>query len=141
MDRLNLLGALDAGGRRRRRFSKLGDPVLETPGTRIFDFTLGETVLATAITGGNPALQADKRKVVKLGANWQPFANTDLRFRADYVHSQIDRPSQASTGQPPALEAAFPQRFVRDDSGQLISVPICDHSISTVRPKTRCASA
>jgi iron complex outermembrane recepter protein len=35
---------------------QLGDPQLETPETRIFDFTTGETVLVTAITGGNQGL-------------------------------------------------------------------------------------
>ena len=46
----------------------------------------------TAMTGGNPDLQADRRNVLKLSANWQPFKNTDLRLRADYVHQTIDRP-------------------------------------------------
>src|SRR4029078_5069425 len=31
--------------------NQLGDPVLETPGTRIVDFTTGETVLLAAVTG------------------------------------------------------------------------------------------
>ena len=34
--------------------NQLGDPVLDTPGSRIFDFTTGQTVLVDAITGGNP---------------------------------------------------------------------------------------
>ena len=66
--------------------------MLSTSGTRIFDFVTGETVLVTAITGGNPDLLSDRRNVWKLGANWQPFAKTDLRLRADYVHQAIDNP-------------------------------------------------
>src|SRR6185437_1290431 len=66
--------------------NQLGDPVLQTPGTRIFDFATGQTVLATVITGGNPNLRSDRRTVVKLGSYWQPFQNTDLHLRADYVH-------------------------------------------------------
>ena len=89
-------------------------------------------MLATVVTGGNPALLADKRDVFKLGANWQPFKNTDLRFRADYVHSKIDHPIQGIYGPTPALEAAFPDRFVRqevcDDEGtctnQLVSADL-----------------
>ena len=103
--------------------NQLGDPELETPGTRIFDFTTGQTVLVTAITGGNPDLEADRRSVVKLGANWQPFPKTDLRLRADYVHSRIDQPISNITVTP-AIEAAFPDRFVRDASGQLVSVDL-----------------
>ncbi|HEX5257423.1 MAG TPA: TonB-dependent receptor [Sphingomicrobium sp.] len=103
--------------------NQLGDPVLETPGTRIFDFATGQTVLATAITGGNPNLQSDLRHVFKLGANWQPFENTDLRLRGEYVHQTIDRPIQNLTITP-TIEEAFPDRFVRESSGQLVSVDL-----------------
>lgn len=103
--------------------NQLGDPVLETPGTRIFDFTTGQTVLVTAVTGGNPDLQADRRTVLKLGGYWQPLENTDLRLRADYVHQQIDRPiSNLTLTQ--SIEAAFPDRFMRDDTGQLVRVDL-----------------
>ncbi len=71
---------------------QFGDPVIETPGSRIFDFTTGQTVLVNATTGGNPDLLADRRNVVKLGVNWQPSAKTDLRLRADYVHTTIQQP-------------------------------------------------
>lgn len=101
--------------------NQLGDPVLETPGTRVFDFATGQTDIVTAITGGNPNLQSDLRHVLKLGANWKPLENTDLRFRAEYVHQTIDRPIQNLT-LTPTIEAAFPGRFVRNGSGQLVSV-------------------
>jgi hypothetical protein len=104
--------------------TQLGDPILETSGTRIFDFTRGETVLATAITGGNPDLDADRRNVLKFGANWRPSSKLDLRLRADYVHSTIDRPVSSFPGPSAALEAAFPERFVRDVSGQLVSADL-----------------
>jgi hypothetical protein len=103
--------------------NQLGDPVLETPGTRIFDFVTGQTVLVTAITGGNPDLLSDRRNVVKLGANWQPLQNTDLRLRGEYVHQTIARPI-SSLIVTPTIEQAFPDRFVRDSSGQLVSVDL-----------------
>ena len=123
VDRLNLLASWsrEEGP---PTINQLGDPILETPGARIFDFTTGETVLATAITGGNPNLGADRRTVMKLGGNWQPFSKVELRLRADYVHSRIDNPIQSIFGPTPALEAAFPDRFQRDSSGQLVSVDL-----------------
>jgi hypothetical protein len=123
VDRLNFLGSWtrEEGA---PTIQQLGDPILETPGARIFDFSTGQTVLATVITGGNPDLLADKRNTFKLGANWQPLKNTDLRLRADYVHSKINRPIQGIYGPTPALEAAFPDRFVRDDNGQLVSADL-----------------
>ena len=92
--------------------NQLGDPVLDTPESRIFDFTTGQTVLVNAITGGNPNLRADRRTVVKLSGNWQPFPKTDFRLRADYVHETIDNPISNITATP-KVEAAFPNRFVR----------------------------
>jgi hypothetical protein len=115
--------------------SQLGDPVLETPGSRIFDFTTGQTVLVNAITGGNPDLQSDRRNVVKLGANWQPWEKTDLRLRADYVHTTIDRPI-SNISVTSAIEAAFPERFVRNGSGQLVSVDLRPLNFDRARKDT-----
>jgi hypothetical protein len=103
--------------------NQLGDPLLDTPGSRIFDFSNGQTVLVEAITGGNPNLKADRRTVMKLSGNWQPFAKTDLRLRADYVHQTIESPISNITATP-AIEAAFPDRFTRDSSGQLVRVDL-----------------
>ena len=102
--------------------SQLGDPILGTPDTRVFDFTTGQTVLVTSITGGNPNLLADKRNVLKIGGNWKPFEKKDLRLRAEYVRSRLDRPVSSFPGVTAELEAAFPERFIRDASGQLVSV-------------------
>jgi hypothetical protein len=114
---------------------QLGDPILETPDARIFDFTTGETVLVTAITGGNPDLLADRRNVFKAGVNWQPIKDTNLRLRADYVRSTIDRPI-SSISATPAIEAAFPERFVRDDSGQLVSADLRPVNFDRARKDT-----
>jgi hypothetical protein len=121
--------------------NQLGDPLLVTPGSRIFDFTTGQTVLVTAITGGNPNLKSDRRTVFKLGGYWQPIKNTDLRLRADFVHQRIERPISSITVTP-QIEAAFPNRFTRclvvdptigcDAVGQLLRVDLTpinfDHS-------------
>ncbi|HEX4761889.1 MAG TPA: TonB-dependent receptor [Sphingomicrobium sp.] len=106
---------------------QLGDPIIDTPGARVFDFTTGESAVITSITGGNPDLDADRRNVLKVGGNWQPFENLDLRLRADYVHQRIDRPI-SNISVTPAIEAAFPTRFVRAPctpqpcTGELLSV-------------------
>ena len=110
---------------------QLGDPILTTPGSRIFDFTTGQTAIVTATTGGNPDLQSDRRNVFKIGGNWQPFGKVDLRLRADYVHQRIENPI-SGISVTPTIEAAFPGRFVRDGTGQLVSVDLrpvnFDHS-------------
>ncbi|HVM39058.1 MAG TPA: TonB-dependent receptor, partial [Sphingomicrobium sp.] len=123
VDRLNLLASWTreegAPG-----IEQLGDPLLETPGRRVFDFTRGETALVTALTGGNPALDADRRNVVKLGANWKPLEKLDLRLRADLVRSRLRDPVSELPGASAALEAAFPDRFVRNAAGDLVRVDL-----------------
>ena len=128
IDRLNLLSSWtrEEGP---PSISQLGDPILETPDARIFDFVTGQTVLATMISGGNPDLQADRRTVTKLTANWQPFEKTDLRLRAEYVRQRIEQPITNLTVTA-AVEAAFPDRFVRaaplpgETIGQLVSADL-----------------
>lgn len=110
----------------------LGDPLLASPNVPFFDATAGRTVNVTTITGGNPDLDADRRTVWKLGGNWQPAEKLDLKLRADFVHEAIDQPQIGFPAATPALEAAFPDRFVRDAGGQLVRVDLrpvnADHS-------------
>jgi TonB-dependent receptor-like protein len=103
---------------------QLGDPLVETPGVSFFDFTTGQTVLVTTVTGGNPDLRVDTRNVLKIGGHWQPFEKTDLRLRADYVRQTIDDPQAGFPAASEALEAAFPERFVRDAGGNLVRVDL-----------------
>ena len=116
--------------------NNLGDPILTTPGTRVFDYTTGQTALVTAVTGGNPALLADSRRVWKLGANWQPWEKTDLRLRADFVSSRLTNPVQTFPGPSAALEAAFPSRFTRDTAGTLTSVDFRPVNYASARSDT-----
>ena len=90
-----------------------------------FDFKRNETVFVTTLTGGNPALDADRRNVLKIGGNWQPFEKTDLRLRAEYVRQTIDRPQASFPAASEALEAAFPDRFERDTSDCPLPGPSC----------------
>jgi hypothetical protein len=103
---------------------QLGDPFLETSGVPFFDARNGVTVPVTTITGGNPDLQADKRNVFKIGGNWQPFEEQDLRLRAEFVRQTIENPQISFPAATAALEQAFPDRFVRDASLRLISVDL-----------------
>lgn len=104
---------------------QLGDPLLETDNVPFFDAVRGETVSVTTLTGGNPALRADRRNVFKLGGNWKPSEKLDLRLRGEYVHQSIDRPQIGFPAATPALEAAFPNRFVRDlDDDTLLTVDL-----------------
>jgi hypothetical protein len=101
---------------------QLGDPVVSTPGVRVFDFVRGETVEVTRIDGGNPNLIADNRRVWKLGATVRPLGETDLSVSANYTSSRIVDAISSFPAATAEIEAAFPDRFQRDSSGRLLLV-------------------
>ncbi|HEY0148802.1 MAG TPA: TonB-dependent receptor [Allosphingosinicella sp.] len=101
---------------------QIGDPPLETPNVRVFDFRRGETVDITRLEGGNPALMADRRRVFKLGATIRPFEETDFSIRADYTDNSIRNPIASFPTATPEIEAAFPDRFTRDAEGRLLRI-------------------
>lgn len=101
---------------------QLNDPVISTPNTPVFDFATGETVLVTRITGGNAGLEAESRRVSRLGVNWQPLEDQDLRLTSTWTRTVIENDVNSFPAVTAALEAALPGRFQRDANGELISV-------------------
>ncbi len=104
--------------------NQLGDPVLVTPDTRIFDFVTGQTVLVTATTGGNPNLQSDMRNVFKLGGELAAVGRIPICDSAPNMSTRRSPTQSQSITVTPTIEAAFPDSFVRDDIGQLVSVDL-----------------
>ena len=101
---------------------QLGNPVITIPNVRTFDFVTGNEVNVTQITGGNPNLRASNRRSDRIGGNWQPFAETQLRLSVDYTRERVTDPI---TGLPPvtlASQLAFPDRYQRDGAGNLIRI-------------------
>lgn len=101
---------------------QLGNPSISTPNVRVFDFVRGETVDITRIDGGNANLISDNRSVMKLGLNIRPIKSTDLTFNMDYNKSTIRNPIASFPTATAELEAAFPDRFERDGTGQLLRI-------------------
>src|SRR5262249_11780815 len=103
---------------------QLGDPVVTTSNLSVYDQVTGETVTVSRISGGNPDLKADDRRVLKLGATLAPLstAKTKLNVTANYIHSVTRNAIGSIRGATPETEAAFPDRFERDADGTLTSV-------------------
>ncbi len=102
--------------------AQLGGALLATPGQRIFDYTTGQTVDVTTLTGGNTALKSDSRTVSKIGLTWKPLEGRDLTLSANYIASDIKNPIASFPAVTPQIEAAFPTRFTRDADGELSEV-------------------
>src|SRR5688572_31350741 len=101
---------------------QLGDPLIATSGVQVIDFTTGESVDITRIDGGNPGLLADSRRVFSLGARLQPIDDEDLIVTANYTDTRIRNVIASFPTATPEIEAAFPDRFVRDSTGRLLSI-------------------
>ena len=98
---------------------QVGAPSLLTPNARVYDFARGETVEASRIEGGNAVLSGDNHRVLKIAATWKPGWAKGLSINANYLHSRT-RDAIVSIAVTSALEAAFPDRFVRDVGGNLL---------------------
>ena len=119
---------------------QLGDPVIETQNARIFDFTTGQTVNVTAVTGGNPGLDADRRSVFKLGANF----SRSTRLISASAPTMSDRPSIARFPASPgrALHSRRPSPIASSAMAAAISSTSTSvRSISTSRAARRCGGA
>ncbi|MEO5494465.1 MAG: TonB-dependent receptor [Sphingomonas sp.] len=93
--------------------SQLGDPVITTPGVRIFDYTTGQTVSVSRTAGGNPFLLADSKHSFKLGLTIKPLDKTDLTLTANYVNTSVRNATASFPAATAQIEAAFPGRFTR----------------------------
>ncbi len=102
--------------------NQLGNPTLRTPLRPVFDFTRGETVLATVTSGGNPALVAETRRDFRLQGNYRPIENVDLLLTASYARNLSRDTSNDFPLLTPEIEAAFPGRVTRDAGGRITEV-------------------
>ncbi|GGB27776.1 TonB-dependent receptor [Sphingomonas metalli] len=102
--------------------AQLTNPVLTSPNTPFFDFTTGTTSLVTSVSGGNPALAPERRRVTTAGVALRPFAHRDLRLNIDYAATRVSDLSAELSGLTAAAQAAFPDIFTRDAAGRLVAV-------------------
>nr|WP_246352604.1 TonB-dependent receptor plug domain-containing protein [Sphingomonas xinjiangensis] len=114
---------------------QLGGPALKTPNVRTFDLARGEVVDVTQLFGGNPRLRNDERHVFRVGMNVRPLTRTDLTLSLDYVAAQVDDPIVAFPLLSPQIEAAFPDRFVRDATGRLLQIDARPVNLAASRQK------
>ncbi|MEO1044060.1 MAG: TonB-dependent receptor [Pseudomonadota bacterium] len=102
--------------------NELGDPVIITPNVPIFDFTNNQTVLAQSVTGGNADLLREEQRDVKIGLTWRPEGIDGLRVIAEFFRNRSFDTTAAFPTLTPEVEAAFPDRVVRDAAGTLVQL-------------------
>ncbi len=102
--------------------SQLGSPAIATPNVPVFDILNNETVLATVISGGNPNLPAQDQSDWAFGLIWElPFIEGGT-VSVDYFDNHSNDVTDSLPTLTPEIEAAFPDRVVRDATGQLVQL-------------------
>lgn len=90
-----------------------GDPVA------VFDLVTGQAVQVTPLLGGNPDLRAQRSDRLSASVSAGPLTKTGLFLNLSYGRNETQDGVGQLTESTPALEAAFPERFIRDAEGRL----------------------
>ncbi len=112
---------------------QLGEPAILTPNVSIFDFTTGQSVFVDRITGGNPTLAAEDRRDFKLGVNYSFGETPEVRLSSEYIRNRSNNVTSDFPLLTPEIEAAFPDRVVRDGFGNLVSIDARPVNFAEVR--------
>lgn len=102
--------------------SQLGNPAITQFNVPTFDFTTGQTVLITTVTGGNPNLLAETQRDLKLSANYDIDVLDRANILVEYYRNRSDNVTSGFPLLTPAIETAFPGRVTRNGAGQLVSL-------------------
>ena len=113
--------------------SQLGSPELVSLNVPVFDFTRNETALVTIIRGGNPSLVKETQRDIKLSANWDLPLLRRSNLIVEYFRNRSSDVTQSFPVLTPEIEAAFPDRVVRDANGQLVSIDRRPVTFDTIR--------
>lgn len=97
-------------------------PLIATPGVRYLDPLQGETVDVVSLTGGNPALNAQRGTSQQISLEVRPSGDFPVVFTADYANTRNEDIITSLPAGNNQLLLAFPERFVRDGAGRLFSV-------------------
>jgi iron complex outermembrane recepter protein len=87
----------------------------------LYDFTRGESVLATVINGGNRNLLAENQNDLKLGINWTLPVIKNSNLIVEYFDNRTKNAPSTFPALTAAVLAAYPGRVVRDAGTGLIT--------------------
>ncbi|MDF0544790.1 TonB-dependent receptor [Sphingobium sp. H39-3-25] len=101
---------------------QINNPLVVTPNVSVFDYATGQSVFVSQTSGGNPLLRDSERHQLRISATVKPIDAKDLTFTASYSRTRTDNPIASFPSPTPQIENAFPQRFMRDADGNLLSI-------------------
>jgi hypothetical protein len=103
--------------------ANLGAPVVTTPNVSVYDFVLGQSVLAAVKSGGNPGLLRESQRDLKFASNWTlPFGEGNDTLVIEYFRNHSDNATSTFPLVTTAVEQAFAGRIVRNADNQIVSI-------------------
>lgn len=93
--------------------------IYQGPPRLVFDVARGEAVLVTPLMGANPDLHPQRANRYTLSASLGPLTSWSIHARTSWSRAHITDAFGVPPELTPAVEAAFPDRFFRDDQGRL----------------------
>jgi outer membrane receptor protein involved in Fe transport len=102
--------------------TQLGGPQIVDVNVPVYDFTTGQTVLASVITGGNPNLLAETQRDLKVSASYDLDLFERANIRVEYFRNNSRNTTESFPLLTPAVEAAFPGRVTRGADGTLLAI-------------------
>ena len=113
----------------------LNNPTTITPNVRVFDPLTGETVDVTQITGGIRTLDPESTRTRRVSGQFVLVPRLNLQLNAEYTDTDqrdfLSSLPEASA----AVMLAFPDRFLRDSNGRLITVDLRPVNFDSHREK------
>ncbi|SEH12813.1 TonB-dependent Receptor Plug Domain [Sphingopyxis sp. YR583] len=94
-------------------------PLVETPNVRVYDFVAGERVDVIRVTGGNPALGDAVSEAIDIRLMARPAFLEGFTAQLAYSRSEERGAVGALPALTAAVEAAYPERFLRAVDGRL----------------------
>jgi len=101
---------------------QLGNPLITTANAPVYDFIRGTNALVSRVDGGNAALAGFDVRAFRAGLTVKPFVDKELTLVAAYTSQRTRNLIGSLPSATAAIQAAFPDRFVRDAGGTLLRV-------------------
>jgi hypothetical protein len=113
----------------------LGGPITTIADVRVFDPLTGDTVDVTQITGGNPDLLPQKTKIRRLNALFRLVPKLKLQLNAEYTDTDRRNFVSSLPEASAAVALAFPDRYIRDSNGVLVTEDLRPVNFDSERDK------
>lgn len=100
----------------------LAQPAFRSPGALVYDAVSDGIASVDIVSGGAPDLRTAATWRLTQEIFYRPLVNVDLVISSSFSHSQTHQPIINIASASALLQAAYPERFKRDNAGRLSAI-------------------